>query len=474
MKSENTSFQNSLRFRFGIWTASLLFVVLVIFSAFVLLNTKRSLERSIDETLRFNATQALTSIEVEGGVIELPDGFFEGQQTDELRAQGYLIRTLDAAGNVLHSVGSYSDLPVSAEAVKAALVGDPHLATLIDPLTGRSVRLYSRPIPGGAATSGVYQVGQSLAAVDETVRSLLRTLMIAGPALVLAAGAGGYLLAARALQPIDEISATADRISAYDLSERIAVGTTYNEVTGLASTFNAMLKRLESAFRRERQFTADASHELRTPLTAIQSILDVTQDRPRSGEEYRESLADLDAENTRLIGLAEGLLMLARHDGGRETAHTSVDLSQLLLDVTDSMRSLARSKGLELERAWPQGLAVFGDSDQLVRLAANLTDNSIKYSESGTILISGDRSGSDWILVTVADEGLGIPSEDLPHVFERFYRADRSRSSNGAGLGLAIAQRIVLAHNGSIEITSEEGLGTTVSVTLTAAKKEQA
>jgi heavy metal sensor kinase len=464
--AEPTRFWRTLRFRFALMTAGLLLLALVGFGAFVYGNMASSLSASVNEALRLNAAQGLTAVEVEDGQLDLPDSFVQGPDTANIRRQNFVLRILDPDGRVLRAYGAYPDLPVTAESAAAAQRGEASFATVTDPTTGDAVRLYTVSIVTRGQTVGMYQVGQSLAGVENTLRELLRALLIGGPALVLAAGLGGYLLAARALAPIDRITRTARRISAEDLSARLDAPPADDEVGRLAATLNGMLARLEAAFAREQRFAADASHELRTPLAAMQAILDVTRERRRRPAEYERALDDLAEETNRLSKLTRSLLLLAREDGGDALAREPVDLSTLLRDIADSMRPLAAEKGLELACDVPDGLTVTGDPDGLIRAFVNLLDNAIKYTERGRVALSARRAGSDGVEVTVRDTGIGIPPEHLPHIFERFYRIERSRTSEGVGLGLAIARRIVRAHDGVIEVESAPGAGTTFTVRL--------
>jgi signal transduction histidine kinase len=282
------------------------------------------------------------------------------------------------------------------------------------------------------------------------------------------AGGGGYFLAARALAPIDKITGTARNMSPDDLSTRLNLPETGDEVGRLAATFDSMLARLDAAFQRERQFTADASHELRTPLAAMQTIIGSTLGRQRAPAEYEQALTDLSQEVEQMRTLTEGLLHLARNDVIRQAAKfESADLSILLKDVLDSLRPLAEEKGLKLIGNVPdEDLTLMGDSDGLIRLFANLLDNAIKYTTQGCIIASAKRKDDKTLAVAISDTGIGIASEHLPHIFDRFYRVDQSRSTEGIGLGLAIAQDLARAHHGSIAVESEVGKGTTFIVQL--------
>jgi signal transduction histidine kinase len=227
------------------------------------------------------------------------------------------------------------------------------------------------------------------------------------------------------------------------------------------------LGRLEDAFRRERQFTADASHELRTPLAAMQMIISATLTRRRSTDDYEQALGDLGHEVERLRTLTEGLLQLARGDLKRAvTKAEEVDLTLLLKDVIDSLQPLAEEKGLRIINQTPDAdLLIHGDSDTLIRLFVNLVDNAIKYTEQGAITVIASAADQQ-VHVTISDTGMGIAPAHLPQIFERFYRVDQSRSKEGAGLGLAIAREVTQAHGGTLSVTSELGQGTTFTVQL--------
>jgi heavy metal sensor kinase len=313
---------------------------------------------------------------------------------------------------------------------------------------------------------GAIQVAQNLSSVRQTLNQLLTTLLIGGPLLVVLAGAGGYFLAARALAPIDKITRTARQISAEDLSARLNLPNTDDEAGRLAATFDSMLARLDDAFQRERRFTADAAHELRTPLAAMQTILSSTLARQRTPAEYEQVLADLGEETERLHTLVEGLLHLTHSDAAHPMVKDTVNLSNLLGDVTDSLRLLAEDKGLELRANISKKLTVTGDSDALIRLFVNLLDNAIKYTEQGQITVVANPRPNGSVEVAITDTGVGIAAAHLSHIFERFYRVDKSRTTSGAGLGLAIALSVAQTHGGTIRVESNMGKGTVFSVQL--------
>ena len=264
----------TLRVRFGVWVSLLLVVVLGAFGTFVYLAVAGWLAASVDDSLRLSATQVIETIDVEQGRIDLSDNPVtkDSGLADELRAKGLTIQILEADGSPVKSFGPSRNLAVDPGALAAAV--DRQEVTLVTRPNGDgTIRVLTQVITNAGHPIGVVQISESLNNVDESLRRLLTALLLGSPVLVIAAGFGGFLLAGRALAPIDEITNTARRISAEDLTGRLNLPESRDEVGRLASTFDDMLARLDGAFRRERRFTSDAAHELRTPLTAMQAIL---------------------------------------------------------------------------------------------------------------------------------------------------------------------------------------------------------
>jgi len=294
-------------------------------------------------------------------------------------------------------------------------------------------------------------------------------LLLAVGGVVLAFGlGGGWWLTGRAIRPIDQISAAASRISAGNLSERINVAEADNELGHLAGVLNSTFARLEAAFAQQRQFTADASHELRTPLAVIISEAQTALARERKAADYRETVEGCLSTAQQMRRLVESLLDLARFDAGQAAMkRDSFDLSQVARDCVDLVRPLAERRGIKIDCDLP-ALECPGDSERIAQVVTNLLTNAIEYNhDAGRIRISVQADGSS-ALLKVADTGQGIPAEDLPHIFERFYRVDKARSTlrGRTGLGLAICKAIVTAHSGTIAVSSQPGSGTTFTVKL--------
>ena len=461
----------TLRVRFALWVSALLFAALAVFGAFVYTSLARGLTAAVDDSLRLSASQAIAAVSFEGGEVDISDSIPEGSITADLVERGYTIRVLSSEGTVLQAFGPYRTFPVDPNVLAAAGEGRSTFTTLPDLQEGDAVRFFTAPVFEDNRLSGIVQVAQDLGDINDTLNRLLAILLLATPLLVCLAGLGGYFLAARALAPIDAMTRTARRISAENLSARLNLPAMDDEVGHLAATLDEMLARLDESFRRERQFTADASHELRTPLAAMQAILSVIRQERRTPEDYEQALDDLTEQTDRLRALTEDLLRLARDDLRQAVVRDTVDLTALLLDVSDWLRPMAEAKGLALDCSIPDGLLITGDSDELIRLFVNLLDNAIRFTESGTITTSARQPDRGIIYVTISDTGCGIASEHLPHIFDRFYRVDPSRSTRGAGLGLAIALEIARLHGGTIEVSSQVGKGTEFVVQLEAWKQ---
>ena len=454
----------TLRVRFALGTAGLLLLALVLFGLLVYTEMRYSLTTTVDEAIQPIVLQIIAETELQDNKLIVLENPIEEPEYAQLREQGFSVRVFNLAGDVVYRDGPYQRLP---EPTLDLGVPDQLGAytTIQEPATNEQLRVYSSPIVHQGRVEGVIQVAQNLKNVGRTLTLLLTALLIGGPLIVLMAGGFGYFLVARALAPIAEMTHTARRISAEDLSARLQLPATKDEVGGLAATFNSMLARLEEAFQRQRQFTADASHELRTPLAAMQAIIGSTLTRPRTTAEYEQALLDLQEEASHMRALVEGLLQLARSEAGRLTKSETVDITTLLSDVAESLRPVAEEKGLRLLDKLPkQSLFMTGDNDALIRLFVNLVDNAIKYTNTGTVTLTAKQAAKDQLMVTLSDTGEGIAPEHLPQIFHRFYRVDGARSTEGVGLGLAIARSIAQAHGGGITVESTLGAGTTFTV----------
>jgi heavy metal sensor kinase len=314
----------------------------------------------------------------------------------------------------------------------------------------------------------VLQVGRSLTEADRTLRLLLTSLLITGGLSLMAAVRGGAWLARRALEPVAEIAATAQQIvRADDLSRRVRAVPTDDEIGQLATTINDMLGRLDQLFTAQQRFVADLSHELRTPLAAMRGHLEmIRRGASHDPAVLAESLPALEREAARLARMTSDLLTLAQAENGLRIQHARVALDELVLDVVRDLRPL--SNGVALMPSIDEQVQAPGDPDRLKQALVNLVANALQHTPAGgTVRVGLVRAGGQ-ALLQVRDTGAGIAAEDLPHIFERFYRADkaRTRRQGGAGLGLAIVSWVAEAHGGRVTVESAPGQGSTFTLAL--------
>jgi len=322
---------------------------------------------------------------------------------------------------------------------------------------------------------GTLQIGSSLSMVETTQQVLMWVLFVGAAISMAVAGLAGWISTNQALTPLEAVTQTALQITrADDLSRRIPYhGPSEDEVGQLINAFNQTLSRLENLFNTQRRFLADVGHELRTPLTVIKGNVDLMRRMNCTDEEAMESIENEVDRLTRLVG---DLLLLAQAESGKlPLASGIVELDSLLLDVLNQMRVLAKDR-LQMTLGEIDQVLVCGDKDRLKQVLVNLVGNALNYTPSGGEVVVGLGKLNDKARITVSDNGPGIPSEDLPHIFERFYRGEksrtRSRDGKGFGLGLSIAYWIVRNHGGQIEVSSREPSGTTFCVWLPLAKAQ--
>jgi signal transduction histidine kinase len=384
-------------------------------------------------------------------------------------------RIIDAQG---HIWGPPGWTPWDAAAFREAMKGRKRF-TLSSSREER-IRVYSVPVRRDGRIAGVIQVAHELGDFDHRWQSQMRLVFMLLPVSLLIAALGGLFLTNRALQPVRLVTRTAAQIGEEDLSRRLAVSGK-DELAELAATFNQMIERLDLAFRsrvesyaqleaayeQQKRFTADASHELRTPLTRIKTATSAALHEQQSAQEYRDALGVADRAADSMGRLLDQLLMLARADGGqlRPRCHV-IDLGELLQEAVSCVRTR--------EQVWLElpikPILIESDADMLSRVFVNLIDNSSRHTPAeGWIMIKAAVQNGDAV-VSIQDTGEGIPPEHLPHIFERFYRVDASRSASagagGTGLGLAICQSIVHVLGGDLVIASEPGQGTLATVSI--------
>jgi len=309
--------------------------------------------------------------------------------------------------------------------------------------------------------------------VERDIDRMTRIMAPVGLAIFLLAPLGGYFLANRAIDPLQKIISTTERLRPSHFEERLTVRGIDDELDQLAQKINQFLDQIAAHLTKHREFLANAAHELRSPLAAIQSSVEVTLQQPRSSEEYEELLYSIDEQCHFLGQLVNQVLELATSEAGlTETRKVPVDLDQVVRQACDMFEAVAEERGLRLEFPSRGPVTTGGDPQQLRQLVTNLIDNAIKFTpRGGTVSVSLARDDAQHVVrLAVHDSGIGIAQADLSKVFDRFYRADKSRQRgteiHGSGLGLSICQAIVQGHHGTIVVRSTPGCGSTFEVTL--------
>jgi len=460
----------SIRVRLTLWytlvlsaiLAAIGFAIYGVFAAALLENANRKLDETAEQVRAISrAFNVLGEIRINVPV-----------ESDVFRASGLYLQVIDASGRVIRvsdSLRGYNR-PINPDVLNLDLSD-------VGPVRhdvregGVHLRVLSVPIGAPEQIIGYLQIGLQMDSYDESLSQLTRLLLAGWLAGALLGGVGGVFLARRALRPIDDVTHTAWAIAeAGDLGRRISVPRARDEVGHLATTFNGMLARLEALFTAQQRFTADISHELRTPLTTIRGNLDLIR-RTRIADDASLDAAQGEIERmTRLVG---DLLLLAQADAGLPIRRDPVALDAVMIEVFEQMRVIAG--GVSISVGAEDAIAVMGDVDRLKQLIINLVGNAIRYTPPGGTVTLNLMRQDGWAVFSVSDTGPGIPAEHLPHIFERFYRVDKSRSrheagangaSSGAGLGLSIAQWIARSHGGRFEAHSEVGKGTVFTVYL--------
>jgi two-component system OmpR family sensor kinase len=473
----------SIRLRLTLLYSGILALTLLALGFVLMVSVSQINLRTLEDNLREDAKRLIYAREFrldrpgyDGRRIAVPDTY---------------VQAVGPRGAIIARTANLGDfeLPIDADDLQTAANG----ASWTDIAVTENGRLFvfNYPVMVRGELIGVLQLARSLAEQDESLKTLRNTLLVGSAFVVLLAFIAGWFLSGAALRPIQRITDTAQVIGAQrDFDRRVDYRGPPDEVGQLATTFNGMLHELQGAYQqteqtlqRQRRFVADASHELRTPLTTIRGNLGLLKRRPPIAEEdERAVLDDMVEETDRLIRLTNDLLMLARSDAGRPLRREPVPIDPLVEDVCRQAKLLGEGRTIVCETV--PGVSVRGDQDAIKQVLLILLDNALKYTPAGGTITIGagilpevqpnarteprsdnlreDRMAS----IRIADTGPGIAPEDLPHIFERFYRSDESRTGSGAGLGLAIAKELIEAQQGKISVASELGKGSTFTISL--------
>lgn len=458
-----------LRVRLTLWYGSALALILVIFSTVLYTVTARSLREQVDQSLEETATTAVRSLESRG--------FLPLISEDELLSQFPELARIDKFFQIFSPSGTITirspnirqhEVPLSRRALEVAFTGRSVLESAKYP-NEPPLRLISVPIMFRGTLLYIVQVGTSMESVEETLQRLLLILLVTMPVALAVSLAGGWFLAGRALLPVDAMTDAARRIAAGDLTQRITMPTSADEIGRLAATFNEMIARLDASFRQIRQFSSDASHELRTPLTVMKGETELVLRRPRPVEDYQAVLESNLEEIDRMTRIVEELLFLSRADMGEVKMESlPVRLEALVEDIQQQACLLGQEHDVQVVLGTLQPATVRGDELRVRELLLNLVDNAVKYSHRGGKVEISLLTDATQARLSVNDQGIGIPQELQGRIFDRFYRTDEARAhtKKGTGLGLAICAWIAEAHKGRIDVRSQVGHGSTFTVVL--------
>ncbi len=450
----------SIRWRLTTGIAAALIITLIAILVTLRLALAGILQGDLDDDLSRDAglisaqVSLLGSLDDHARLQEIVDSYAGGGL-----ASSFLVVIRDREGEpVASSAGVESSLlSPGADELRGVLDGRA-LSRTVDAGEGRDLRVRSSRLSVGAETIGVVQVAEDTELATHPLQRLQTILVAEGIGGVLLALVIGFWLARGAVKPLEGVISVAAEIEASDLHRRIGARASPREVQRLADTFDAMLERLETAFRQQKDFVLDMSHELRTPLTALRGNIDVLLMDDRLEGEMRSHLERMSGEVARLIRLTSNLLYLAHAEAGREVDRRPVELDVLCLEVYRQTKDLRPEVKFRLGHE--DQVTVMGDRDLLKQLVLNLVDNSLKYTPArGNVTLSLFREPAHARIV-VQDTGPGISRDQIPLIFQRFYRADgRGGQAGGAGIGLAISEWIARAHGGEISVESEMGKG---------------
>ena len=439
--------------RLTLWYSAVLLLGLTLFGGAMWFALANRLVAEVDERLAQRVQGLQTVLEVESEITDSEALRKELAEFAREVPEGSLIQLRDSSGRRI--------LPLADGPPFFTDIRSDHPVRRTTKFQNRSFRLLTTRFEFAGKTYDVL-VGSSLDEVSAVMRDFRTLLLWTIPAVLLVACLGGGWISRRALAPVDQITAVARSITVQNLSHRLPVPRTNDELQRMSEAWNQVLERLDGAVQRIRQFTADASHELRTPVAVIRTAAELALLRDRSPQEYRTALRDIQAEAERVTNLTESLLSLARADAsGGELPLSPADMNDIAGDVVRSSLPIADVKGITLSvRIAADAPRVCVNAPAIRRLLVALVDNALKHTATGGRVTVATACAEGGLLLSVEDTGEGIDPLALPHIFERFFRADTARSSGaGAGLGLSIAQAIAEAHGSEIEVESAVGSG---------------
>jgi heavy metal sensor kinase len=402
-----------------------------------------------------------------------PDWFHDPKDPDEAFTVQRLHRVYllaDTEGHVLQSSVIYDSIGKdSKDQIKAILKSGKTATRMGYDKQGIPYLIRSGLMIDETGNKYYLAIGRAIDQNNKVVRDFTRNYFAVVSIVIFLTGVLGWFLAGRALEPVNSVAETAQRITHSNLDMQIPLRRTGDELDRLIQAFNHMMTRLNCSFEQIRQFSTDVSHELRTPLTVVRGQLEVALFTATTTEQYREAMVNALEDVDRLSNIVRALLMLSQAESGQLLLQrTQLDFAELLRDQVDQYQIPAEAQGVDLTAELPAACSIYGDKIQLERLVSNLLGNAIKYTPAGGSVVARLNGEAGWVKFTVEDTGVGISPDHLPHIFDRFYRVPSADPEKGLGLGLSFVSWIVKAHGGVVAVESELHKGTSFTVSLPA------
>lgn len=467
-----------MRAQLCLWHAGLMAFTLLALAGFTYALLAGFLSSRADAALKEHADVTARQLAVtlfqagDTAPAKIPQGMF-----DDIRSWGRYVQVVDRTGQALERSDGLKSHPltVTADALREGFHGATFVET-VNNLGDHPVRIVTVPVRMGDKIPYLVQAGTSLEGIEAALQRAGWILLILTPTVFIMALVGGWLLVGRALRRVDDLTRTALDIQSTNLELRIQHAGPDDEIGRLARAFDQMITRLDRSFQQARRFSSDASHELKTPLTAIRGEAEVALMGEMSPEEYQRTIKSILESAERMSEVVESLLLLSKVDAGQSLIRREpVELTDLVIRAIDSMEALARDQEIELAVGEMADLVVSGDSLWLNQVVTNLISNGIKYTPTGGRVTISVAEADGQAEIRMRDTGVGISEEDLPYIFDRFYRVDQGRARSrradgkqpgGTGLGLSITRWAVEQHGGTISVTSESGQGSEFCVRL--------
>ncbi|MBZ5601461.1 MAG: HAMP domain-containing protein [Acidobacteriia bacterium] len=460
-----------LRFRLTLSYVLFFTVLLVVIGLFFRKTLQSQMEGSVRDALEEEWGEAKGYLKIEN---QRP--IWIADETDPEEA--YIVSRIkhvflitDANGVALDYDDTYESIGLDpAPEITKVIHGDPQITVRSDK-TGTPYMIKAGRVPDDRGRPYFFAIGRSLGPAHKTVSDLTRTYFFMLPVMIALTGLLGWALAGRAIRPVNLVSQTARDITGSNLSMQIPLRNAGDELDQLIDSFNRMTARLSQSFEQTRRFSTDVSHELRTPLTAIRGQLEVALFTAETPEQYREAMINALEDVEKLSSIVRALLLLSQAESGQLALQkTPLELGDVAADLVDQFQIPAEEKNVKLTADLVHDLVIPADRTQIERLLSNLLSNAVKYTPSGgsvKVRVSiADQPG--WVQLVIEDTGMGIPAENLPHIFDRFYRVRNASAAAqpGLGLGLSFVAWIVEVHGGRIEVTSTVGAGTRFTILL--------